>query len=186
MRMLNGRLSNSCWSLTGARCEIQKLIRRARAFPRILASILAAAMLMSACSRAQSSGESKPAAPTQSTVMRTVTVTFDYDFSRFPACSAKITKKCIQQFKVYEVSANIPIFLFSIPVPTNAKGKVTGITGSAPQKHPFFTGPHRFGVSAIGLAPDGESNPYQCVTFAQVLPDNPLTPVSSQKSSPPK
>ena len=118
--------------------------------------------------RAQSSSPSVPPAPKQSTVQapaqpasgvqtpegppqavrRTVTVTFDYDFSTYPPCSAKAKKKCIQQFNVYEVSAPKPIFLFTIPVPANAKGMVSGISGSSPNKRVFFTGPHRFGVSA--------------------------------------
>jgi hypothetical protein len=93
--------------------------------PLIFATIMAIAALMSGCSRVQSSGQSKPQVLAQSSVMRTVTVTFDYDFSRFPACSTKITQKCVQQFNVYEVSAKPPIFLFTVPVPPNAKGKMT-------------------------------------------------------------
>lgn len=156
--------------------------------------------MMSACSRVQSSGESKLAASTQSAntsakqpgsqqplqppqaVMRTVKVKFDYDFSRFPACSAKVTQKCAQQFNVYEISAKPPIFLFSIPVPPNAKGKMTGITGSAPQKHSFFTGPHRFGVTAKGPGLNYESDPYQAMTFAEVLPDSTAVPAPSNSS----
>jgi len=151
---------------------------------------------MSACSRSQSSGESKLSGSAQSAkqperqqplqppqaVMRTVKVKFDYDFSRFPACSAKITRKCVQQFNVYEVSANPPIFLFSIPVPPDAKGKMSGITGSAPQKRSFFTGPHRFGVTAKGPGLNYESDPYLSMTFAEVLPDTAAAPAPSNSS----
>ena len=158
------------------------------------------AAMMSACSRAQSSGESKLATSAQSAntsakqaaaqvplqppqaVMRTIKVKFDYDFSRFPACSAKVTQKCVQEFNVYEVSAKPPIFLFSIPVPPHAKGKMTGITGSAPQKHSFFTGPHRFGVTAKGPGLNYESDPYLAMTFAEVLPDNVAPPAPSNTS----
>jgi hypothetical protein len=155
---------------------------------------------------AQTSGKLTPPAPSQSTiqvptqptsaaqtpevppqvVQRTVTVTFDYDFSTFPSCSAKATKKCIQQFNVWEVSAPTPIFLFSIPVSPGAKGLVKGITGTATKKRALFTGPHRFGVSAKMPPPGGESNPYQCMVFAQVLPDNPAAPAQAPSSSSPQ
>jgi len=168
---------------------------------RIVLALAVVAMSVSA--RAQSGDGLKPPAPTQSSepvppppdaqtssqppqsVLRTVTVTFDYDFSKLPACSAKRTQKCMQQFNVYEVSATKPIFLFSIPVPSNANGKVIGITGSAPQKRTFLTGPHRFGVSAKMAGTNLESDPYQCMTFAQVLPDNPTSP-APRNSSPKK
>jgi hypothetical protein len=158
------------------------------------------AAMMSACSRAQSSGESKLAASTQSAntsanqpgpqqplqppqaVMRTVKVKFDYDFSRFSACSAKITQRCVQQFNVYEVSAKPPIFLFSIPLPRKTKGLVKGITGSGPQKRSFLTGPHRFGVTAKGPGLNYESDPYQAMTFAEVLPDSASAPAPSNSS----
>jgi hypothetical protein len=160
---------------------------------------LAMIMQMSACSRAQSSGESKLAVSAQSAntsakqavaqvplqppqaVMRTVKVKFDYDFSRFRACSAKVTQKCVQQFNVYEVSGK-PIFLFSIPVTPKAKGKMTGIVGSAPQKQSFFTGPHRIGVTAKGPGLNYESDPYQAMTFAEVLPDSAAAPAPSNSS----
>ena len=154
----------------------------AQRLPLIVATIMAIAALISGCSRAQSSGQSKPRVLAQSAVMRTVTVKFDYDFSRFPVCSAKVTQKCVQQFNVYEVSAKPPIFLFSIPVPPKAKGKMTGITGSAPQKQSFFTGPHRFGVTAKGPGLNYESDPYLAMTFAEVLPDGAATPAPSNTS----
>jgi hypothetical protein len=170
--------------------------RRANMVAAILAFAITSAGPVLVCARAQSFGTSKPPAPYQAklqappqsastvrtldqpsqVVKRTVTVTFDYDFSKYPPCSAKVTKKCIQQFDVWEVSADTPIFLFTIPAPLTGAGIVTGITGSAPQKRAFFTGPHRFGVSAKMHAPDGASNPNQCMVFAQVLPDNSAAP----------
>jgi|GEM_PF-1427940 len=184
-------------------CVLVKLARGANIVVRTVILAMAVATLVPESGWTQSGDDSKPPAPTQSSkqvppsvpdaqtslqppqsVMRTVTVKFDYDFTKFPPCSAKITKKCVKQFNVYEVSGNKPIFLFSIPVPPNAKGKVVGISGSAPQRRAFFTGPHRFGVSAKGRDPNYESSPYGCVTFAQVLPDNPMLPTSS--NSPPK
>lgn len=134
---------------------------------------------------APTSGAQTPEGPPQ-TVRRTVTVTFNYDFSKYPPCSATVTKKCIQQFNVWEVSADKPIFLFTIPVPPNATGLVKDITGTSPKKRVFYTGPHRFGVSAKMARPDGESNPYLCMVFAQVLPDNSAIPTQAPGSSPQK
>ena len=202
--MRKRRPSHGFYSCAAAPLAVWKTSGGVKAMAVILA--LGLAMItaqMSACSRAQTSVQSKLAASTQSAntsakkmdpqqplqppqaVMRTVKVKFDYDFSRFPPCSAKVTQKCVQQFNVYEVSARPPIFLFSIPVPPNARGKMTGITGSASQKHSFFTGPHRFGVTAKGPGLNYESDPYQAMTFAEVLPDNPAT-LAPSNSSPKK
>jgi hypothetical protein len=202
--MRTRRISHGCYRLAGARPQGVKPsggLKVVVAFLVIGLGIITAQM--SACSRVQSFVEPKPAASTQSAntatkhldpqqplqspqaVMRTVTVKFDYDFSMFPACSAKVTQKCVQQFNVYEVSAKPPIFLFSIPLPRKTKGMVKGITGSAPQKRSLFTGPHRFGVTAKGPGLNYESDPFQSMTFAQVLPDSVAAPAPS-KSSPKK
>src|SRR5271156_3726157 len=46
---------------------------------------------------------SSDAAGIQSAPSRhTVTIQFDYDFTKMPACSRKVKSKCIQQFNVYE------------------------------------------------------------------------------------
>ncbi len=186
--------------------SIKRFLHRANFFAAILAAAVALITSVTlARVTVQSYGHSTPPMPAQSTVQaparahsaaqtqqapqsvkRTVTVTFDYDFSKLPPCSAKVTKKCIQQFDVWEVSADKPIFLFTIPVPPKARGIVKGITGSAPQKRSFFPGAHRFGVSAKMPAPGGESSPYQCMTFAQVLPDNPAASAPSTQNLPQK
>ena len=72
----------------------------------------------------QAASASQAAEQQPQVVQRTVTVTFDYDFSKYPPCSTKVTKKCIQQFNVWEVSdpAN-EFFLFTVPVPPNATGR---------------------------------------------------------------
>jgi hypothetical protein len=168
----------------------------------------AAAGLMPAHMAGQSASPSSPPAPTQSNshvpsppagtvqspegppqvVQRTVTVTFDYDFSNFPPCSAKLTTKCIQEFDVLEVSdpAN-EVFLFTVPAPPNAKGMVKGITFTSPKKRSFFTGPHRIGVSAKAPLPLVPSDPLKCMVFVQVLPDSPAaTAPPTSSTSPPK
>lgn len=178
----------------------------AEAILKFKVAVMAAA-LMPAGMAAQSS-RSTPPAPSQSAVevptpaasasqaaeqqpqvvQRTVTVTFDYDFSKYPACSAKVTKKCIQQFNVWEVSDPArQVFLFTVPVPSDAKGLVKGITGTSPKKRSFFTGPHRFGVSAKTPAPGprGESDPRLCMAFGQALPDNSVSPAPQPNSASP-
>lgn len=185
-----------------------KLTGQGKKILAVIAISGAIAALMPARVAAQSS-TSRPPAPSQSAVQvptqaapasqqaaaqqsqvvqRTVTVTFDYDFSKYPPCSSKITKKCIQQFNVWEVSdpAN-QVFLFTVPVPPDAKGLVKAITGTSPRKRSFFTGPHRFGVSAKTPEPGprGESDPRLCMAFGQALPDNPASPAPAPDNSSP-
>lgn len=136
----------------------------------------------------QAASASQAAEQPAQVVQRTVTVTFDYDFSKYPPCSSKITKKCIQQFNVWEVSDPAKqVFLFTVPVPPDAKGMVRGITWTSPKKRSFFTGPHRFGVSAKTPEPGprGESDPRLCMAFGQALPDNPASPASAPDNSSP-
>src|SRR5204863_1776233 len=75
---------------------------------------------------------------------RTVTVTFDYDFKLNPACSPKLTKNCVKQFNVYDISSGGRTKLFSIPVPAGAAGSVKGITGTSP---PVPAGQHTLAVT---------------------------------------
>lgn len=199
--MAKKQTANGLRNCRNGRLWTTKVAPSSRRIVPSLVCVIAMVALMPAAARAQSDDDSKPPAPTQSSkavrppppdaqtssqppqsVMRTVTVTFNYDFSKFPPCSATVTKKCILQFNVYEVSASKPIFLFSIPVPPNAKRMVNAITGSAPQKHAFLTGPHRFGVSAKMPGANAESDPYQCMTFAQVLPDSPVSTAPSDST----
>lgn len=57
-------------------------------------TIIIAGAVMSAAAFAQ----------TQS-AKHTIRVTFDYDFTAIQACSPKVTKKCVAQFVVYDISA---------------------------------------------------------------------------------
>ena len=98
----------------------------------------------------------------------TIKVTFDYDFRITPACSAKVTQGCVQQFNLYEVSLGISrrAKLLSIPVPTGATGFVKGISATT-EPHLFDSGRHRLAVSA--QMPDGqESDLNQCTTIIKV------------------
>jgi hypothetical protein len=92
-----------------------------------------------------------PQSPAATPAKHTITVNFDYDFDRTPACPQPANKPCIQQFVVYDVSGGFGptkrFQLFIIPVPTGAKGKVKGITGTS-QPLSFQPGQHLIGVAA--------------------------------------
>jgi hypothetical protein len=99
-----------------------------------------------------------------------IRVKFDYDFSRSPVCSAKVTSKCVRQFNVYDVSGGPQhrVKLFSVPVPAGASGQMKGITATSPQLV-FEPGTHFFAVTAQPTAGD-ESNPVACQTTARINP----------------
>jgi len=63
-----------------------------------------------------------PAAPPLP--MHTITVTFNYDFSKTPVCEKKVVKNCVRTFLVYDVTdgATKKKYLFTIPAADNAKG----------------------------------------------------------------
>lgn len=98
--------------------------------------------------------------------MHTVTVTFDYDFTKTPACSDKVKKQCVAKFSVYDISSDKPYFLFSAPVPDRAQGLMKGIRATSPRML-FAVGKHRIAVSA--QEPDGkESPPRDCKTIIEI------------------
>jgi len=106
--------------------------------------------------------------PAASHGVHVVTVTFDYDFSKTPACTAKITKHCITQFIAYDISASAenPIMLFPIPLPPNPSGSVKGIIKASPPLD-FESGKHLVSVSAMSA--DGtHSKRSLCTTWITI------------------
>jgi hypothetical protein len=101
--------------------------------------------------------------------MHTVTVKFDYDFTRTPLCSGKIKDSCVSTFTVYDISGPKAYKLFSIPAPADAKGMVKGITAKSPRML-FGVGKHRIGVSAV-TASGKESPPIACDTIVEIGPN---------------
>ena len=99
-------------------------------------------------------------------VKHTITVKFDYNFTPTPACSEKVTKKCIAKFIVYDISGEKPYKLFTIPVPAGATGKVKGISGES-QPLLFESGKHLLGVSAQRDSGE-ESNPHATTVWATI------------------
>ena len=129
----------------------------------------------------ESSGAKQGAnAAVAGSAMHSITVHFDYDFTKTPACSAKVTTSCVQKFDVYDISGEKPYLLFSVPVPANAQGTVKGIVATSPRML-FAIGKHRIGVSA--QMPNGEkSPPRDCKVIIEIKADSPTSPASPPAS----
>jgi hypothetical protein len=135
--------------------------------------LLFPASVMAQSSRAQQGANSSAAG----SAMHSITVQFDYDFTKTPACSAKVTTACVQTFDVYDISGDKPYLLFSIPAPANAQGMMKGIKATSPRML-FAVGKHRIGVSA--QMPNGEkSPPRDCKVIIEIKPENPPAPPAS-------
>jgi hypothetical protein len=118
--------------------------------------------------------------PAAGSAMHSITVQFDYDFTKTPACSASITTSCVQKFDVYDISGEKPYLLFSIPVPAKAQGPMKGITATSPRML-FAIGRHRIGVSA--RMPNGEkSPPRDCKVVIEIKADSTSSPASPPAS----
>jgi hypothetical protein len=112
--------------------------------------------------------------PAAGSAQHSITVQFDYDFTKTPACTAKVTKTCVQEFNVYDISSAKPYLLFSIPAPPNAQGVMKGIKATSPRMW-FAVGSHRIGVSAE--MPDGEkSPPRDCKVIIEIKAEGPPSP----------
>jgi hypothetical protein len=98
-----------------------------------------------------------------------VTVKFDYDFGKTPACSAKVKTACVEKFVAYDISAGVKhrAKLFEIPLPPNPVGLVPGIKQRSPEKLDFESGMHL--ISVVAREPDGtESRHRACTTWIQI------------------
>ncbi len=110
----------------------------------LLASALAGCGRSSRLTHAEQRQAAPPPDPAN---IHTVTVKFDYDFTKRPTCAQKPTAKtCIKQFDVYDVSGGV-YKLFAIPAPANATGVVKGITAESPSRA-FEPGKHFIAVTA--------------------------------------
>jgi hypothetical protein len=113
-------------------------------------------------------------AATQATPgQHTLTVTFNYDFTTDNACSATVTKGCVLQFNVYDVTTGTPVKLLSVPAPAGSTSAVTGITGTSGLL-PLKSGVHTFGATAQ-MADGTESSPNASTATATVPPGSPAS-----------
>jgi hypothetical protein len=97
----------------------------------------------------------------------TVAVTLNYDFTTDGACSSTVTKGCVQQFNIYDVTTGTPVKLFTVTAPAGASGPVTGITGTSALLT-LRSGVHVFGATAQ-MADGTESNPNASTATATTL-----------------
>ncbi len=98
-----------------------------------------------------------------------VSVTFDYDFAKTPACSATVKTACVEGFVAYDISAGVKhrTKLFEIPLPPKPAGLVHGITGKSPKKLDFESGKHLISVSA--RESDGKESKHRaCTTWIDI------------------
>jgi hypothetical protein len=107
------------------------------------------------------------------TGQHTVSVTLNYDFTTDNACSSSVTKNCVLQFNIYEMTAGAPLKLFSLPAPTGANSAVTGITGTSGALN-LKSGVHIFGATAQ-MADGTESNPNGSTATATAAPGSPVS-----------
>lgn len=101
----------------------------------------------------------------------TVAVTLNYDFTTDAACSATVTKNCVQQFNIYDVTTGTPVKLFSVAAPAGATGAVNGITGTSGLLT-LRSGVHVFGATAQ-MADGTESNPNASTATVTTPPGSP-------------
>jgi hypothetical protein len=122
------------------------------------------------CVQEAQAGDAHPRGPAGSAT-HTITVKFDYDFTRTPVCGGKLKLKdsCVSSFIVYDISGPKPYRLFSIPAPADAKGMMKGITATSPRML-FVIGKHRIGVAAVS-ASGKESPPIDCDIVVEIGPD---------------
>ena len=146
--------------------RIEKTLRQAAHAAR---ARTAAALVLAAIAAFTFAAAVASATPGQ----HTLTVTFNYDFTTDNACSATVTKSCLQQFNIYDVTTGSPVKLFSVPAPSGASSAVTGITGTSALL-PLKSGVHTFGATAQ-MADGTESSPNASTATATVLPSSPVS-----------
>jgi hypothetical protein len=117
------------------------------------------------CTRSSQDKDPQKGGPSGSAT-HSITVKFDYDFTRTPVCGGKLKDACVSSFVVYDISGTKPYRLFSIPAPADAKGLMKGITATGPRML-FVIGKHRIGVAAVS-ASGKESPPIACDVVVEI------------------
>ncbi len=113
-------------------------------------------------------GSSSTQSPTQAPVPHTISVSFDYDFDRTPACTEKITRRCVQKFVIYDISsgANHAYPIGTVALPDHPYGQRRAIVGKT-DPHVFESGRHLIAISAQEPEPQPhplESNTVGCTS----------------------
>lgn len=103
----------------------------------------------------------------------TVTLSWSYDYTGVPLCSATVTTNCMDHFEMQDASGGSPVLIAAVQNPANATGKVPAITGT------FQTstlGQRTFAVTAVGRDNTGNlvsSDWTKCQGTFQVPPSPP-------------
>lgn len=103
----------------------------------------------------------------------TVNLSWNYDYTGVPVCSAAVTKNCLDHFEMQDATGGTPVLIAVVQNPSNATAKVTGITGT------FQTstlGQRIFAVTAVGRDNTGNlvsSDWTKCQGTFQVPPSAP-------------
>ena len=98
-----------------------------------------------------------------------LTVKFDYNFAKTPACSAKVKTACVEKFIAYDISDGLKhrVKLFEIKLPDKPVGFVPGIRQKSPDKLDFESGMHL--IAVVASEPDGrESLGGVCTTWIDI------------------
>jgi hypothetical protein len=124
-----------------------------------------------AVSQAPSSVQSSRASP--GPVWHTISVTFDYDFDRTPACTPKIQHRCVKQFIIYDISSglNHPYPIGTVALPDGPYGQKKGIFGKTDPRV-FESGKHLIAVTAQEAEPQPnplESNTAGCTSCTTLV-----------------
>lgn len=102
----------------------------------------------------------------------TVTVSWSYDYTRQPACSASRPRDCIDHFEVLDyTNGQNPKLLSTVPNPENAFGTVDKIAATFVYGPPF--GRRTIVVVAVARQTDGtlvNSNPYAARQDVEITP----------------
>jgi hypothetical protein len=110
-----------------------------------------------------------PAAPGQ----HTLSVTLNYDFTTDNGCSPTVTKNCVLQFNIYDLTSGTPAKLFSLPAPAGANSAVTGISATSGPLN-LKSGVHIFAATAQ-MADGTESSPNASTATATAAPGAPAS-----------
>lgn len=103
----------------------------------------------------------------------TVTLSWSYDYTGLPVCSATVTKNCMDHFEMHDATGGAPVLIAAVSNPANATGKIPAVTGT------FQTsslGQRTFAVTAVGRDNAGNlvsSDWTKCQGTFQVPPSAP-------------
>lgn len=103
----------------------------------------------------------------------TVNLTWSYDYTGVPVCSATVTNNCMDHFEMHDATSGTPVLIAAVQNPLNASGKVTAITGTFQTSN---LGQRTFAVTAVGRDNTGNlvsSDWAKCQGTFQVPPSPP-------------